>query len=294
LWEPVIFAFGGTVDGSGNVTGTETTAADILDLTIDGNDRVPTDRSAGILLRNVQGTVAGNTVQNMNVDGHETFGIIVYGDSDVTIDDNSVIQFSRGGIGVMSGHAVISNNVVVGPDDGVTPITWAPNGIPIGYGAQGTISGNDVSGCGWPGTAWSGTAIMVVDTSNVLVKGNYVHDNETGIGVIDFPEAAYDPAWAGIVSNITVQGNTLDSNEWPLAIVNEADNVLVLYNVFANSIYDAIAVYSYDLYWPGLGIPYPSNVVIHYNSIEGSGDGLWVMDAGSALRSMRSSTGGAT
>jgi len=277
-WEPVIFVYGGTDDGSGNISGSAVSVVNLLGLIVDGNDRTPTQRSAGILLRNVEGTIAGNTVQNMNVDGHETFGIIVYGDSDVTIDGNSVIHFSRGGIGVMSGVATISNNVVVGPGLGI-PVTWAPNGIQIGYGAEGTISGNEVSGCGWPGTAWSGTAIMVVDTSNVLVEGNYVHDNETGIGVTDFPEAAYGPSWAGIVSNITVQGNTLDSNEWPLAIVNEADNVLVLRNVFTNSVYDAIDVYSYDLYWPGLGIPYPSNVVIHYNSIEGSGgDGLWVMD----------------
>ncbi|MBU1050475.1 right-handed parallel beta-helix repeat-containing protein, partial [Candidatus Bipolaricaulota bacterium] len=277
-WEPVVFLYGGTDDGSGNISGAEISLIDIRGLVVDGNDRTPTDRSAGILLRNVAGTVADNTVQNMNIDGKQTFGIIVYGDSDVVIDGNTVTGFSRGGIGVMSGFAVISNNTVLGPGLGV-PVTWAPNGIQIGYGAQGTISGNEVTGCGWPGTDWAGTAIMVVDTSNVIVENNYVHDNETGIGVTDFPEAAYGAAWAGNVSNIIVQGNTLDQNEWSLDIVNEADNVSVLYNVISNSVYDGIDVYSYDLYWPGLGIPYPTNVVIHYNSITGSGgDGLWVMD----------------
>ncbi len=277
-WEPVIFLYGGTDDGSGNVSGAAVSNIDIHDLTVDGNDRTPTDRSAGMLLRNVAGTIAGNTVQNMNIDGKQTFGVIVYGNSDVVIDGNTVKEFSRGGIGVMSGYAVISNNLVLGPGLGV-PVTWAPNGIQIGYGAEGTISGNEVSGCGWPGTDWSGTAIMVVDTNNVIVENNYVHDNETGIGVTDFPEAAYGAAWAGNVSNIIVQGNTLNQNEWALNIVNEVDNASVLYNVISNSVYDAIDVYSYDLYWPGLGIPYPTNVVIHYNSITGSGgDGLWVMD----------------
>jgi hypothetical protein len=47
-------------------------------------------------------------------------------------------------------------------------------------------------------------------------------------------------------------------------------------NTFSNTVYDAIDVWNYD---PGLGVPFPSNVVINYNSIIGSGgDGLWVMD----------------
>jgi len=278
IWEPVIFAYGGTDDGAGNISGTEISQIDISNLVVDGNDRTPTQRSAGILLRNVSGTISGTVVQNMNVNGKETFGIIVYGDSDVTIDGNTVTDFSRGGIGVMSGTATISNNVVAGPGLGV-PVTWAPNGIQIGYGATGTISGNEVSGCGWPGSAWSGTAVMVVDTSNVSVENNYVHDNETGIGITDFPEAAYGSTWAGTVSDIVVEGNTLDNNEWALDICNEAIGITVHYNVFSNSVYDAIDVWSYHYYWPTYGIPFPSDVEIHYNSITGSGgSGLWVMD----------------
>jgi len=277
-WEPVIFLFGGTDDGSGNISGATIANIDIHDLTVDGTGRVPTDRSAGMLLRNIAGTIANNTVQNMNIDGKETFGIIVYGDSDVTIDGNTVSGFSRGGIGIMSGTAVVSSNIVLGPGLGA-PVTWAPNGIQIGYGASGTISGNEISGCGWPGSEWAGTALMVVDTSGVLVQGNYVHDNETGIGVTDFPEAAYGPSWAGAVSNVVVEGNTLEANEWALDICNEAIGITVQYNVFSNSVYDAIDVWSYHYYWPSYGIPFPSDVEIHYNSITGSGQqGLSVMD----------------
>ncbi len=277
---PVIFVYGGAMDASNHVSGTGVINANIENLDIDGQNHIAAGvRSVGVLVRNVHGTVSGNTIHDIGIDGSETFGVLVYGDSNMMIDNNTITGWSRGGIGVNSGEATIRNNTVVGPGLGI-PVTWAPNGIQIGYGAQGTIAGNDVSGCGWPGTAWTGTGIMVVDTSHVVVENNIVHNNETGISITDFPGALYGPPWdARTVSDVTVQGNTLDSNEWALDIANDVSNVGVLLNVFKNTTYDAIDVYDYGLWNPGYGIPAPSDVVIHYNSITGSGgDGLWVSD----------------
>lgn len=119
--------------------------------TLDANNFVPSNRWTTILLRNVNraagnSSVEKNVLQNIAMDGKQTFGILGYGDMDVKIKKNVVHGFARGGIGMFSGTSVIEDNIVIGPGLGV-PATWAPNGIQLGYGAAGVIKKNDVSGC---------------------------------------------------------------------------------------------------------------------------------------------------
>jgi hypothetical protein len=167
--------------GNDTIWGPSTITAEMSGFTLDANDYPPGSgyRFASILCRNVNtdhcdgiANIHDNDLININVDGVETFGILGYGTMDINIEDNFIETFGRGGIGLYSGYAEVIGNTVVGPNDGVTPITWAPNGIQLGYGASGLIEDNEVSNCGWPGTAWSGTAIMVVDTSYVDVNLN--------------------------------------------------------------------------------------------------------------------------
>lgn len=278
-WEPVVIAFGGTESG-GQISGSDVVQVTIAGFEVDGNDRQPTSgwRSAGILLRNVEGTIAGNTVQNMYVDGAQTFGIIVYGDSDVTIEGNTISGYARGGItanGDLAAqpdpHAVIRNNMVTGPGLGV-PVTWAPNGIQIGWGATGKILTNTVSGNGWPGTAWTGSGIIIAGSENVLVQGNTVRENETAISVL-----GDNFFGSGLVAkNVTIQGNEVFSNTYGISLQDRTEDTQILNNIITENTYDGIDVC--DFY----GLP-PMGTVIRNNAIYGNNTandptsgGLWV------------------
>ncbi|RLB78296.1 MAG: hypothetical protein DRH24_14655 [Deltaproteobacteria bacterium] len=277
MYEYLVGIFGGSYDVDSNTySGPGTVSVEISGFIVDANDYSPAGRWCSILLRNAnkddgKSKIHKCDVINTNVDGKETFGILGYGTMDVEIKDNLVNQFARGGIGMYSGHAKIEKNVVIGPGLGV-PVTWAPNGIQVGYGASAKIKDNEVTGCGWPGTAWAGTGILIVDTSDVKIEKNYVHDNETAIGVVDFPESLYGSVWSGVVSNIEVKKNIVEDNEWGIDIANECNNVKVEKNEVYDNTYDGIDVWTYS----GL-VPPPSNIKIEKNSIVGNGgDGLWV------------------
>lgn len=251
-------------------------SAELKGFTLDANNYYPASRWTTVLMRNVNGEngkskVEKNELINILIDGKETFGILGYENMDVKIKKNLIDGFARGGIGMYGGKAKIEDNVVNGPGEG--PVTWAPNGIQVGYGASGEIKKNEVSGCGWPGPQWSGTAILVVDTSDVKVKDNYVYSNEQAIGVVDFPGDLYGPVFDGVVSDIEVNGNVIDDNSWGLAISNDVSNIEVERNEITNSMYDGIDVYNYS----GTAAPAPSNVNINCNLIAGNGlDGMWV------------------
>ena len=280
-WEPVLFAFGGSVDGSGNISGTGQVTVNISGLVVDGNDRVPTSgrRSAGILLRNVVGTVSGNTVQNMYIDSAETFGIVAYGDSNVTISGNTISGYARGGIGVNGDigvhpapHATVTNNTVTGPGLGV-PVTWAPNGIQIGWGATGEIRGNTVSGNGWPGTEWTGSGILVFLSNGVIVEQNTVSSNETGIAIAGDMWGAYG---SGTASGTIIRSNAVDGNTYGISIQDRSVDTLVEGNTITGSEYDGIDVCNF------YGNP-PTGTVINYNNIadnntanDPASGGLWV------------------
>lgn len=198
-WEPVIFAVGGTLTGSQptQVSGSGTVSVDISGFTIDrGGNQAPvnsdpaTDRGAGILERNIRGDVSGNTVQNLGAGGKETFGIVVYGNSDVTISSNTVTGYGRGGIFVTGGESGpaptgrINGNTVTAPGAGNS----APNGIQIGGGARGSVMNNTVKNNVHPNAASGG--ILVVESDGIRVRGNRLRNNDYGIGVFTFFPAA--------------------------------------------------------------------------------------------------------
>jgi len=277
-YEYVVLIAGGTYNsGNDTIYGSNVVNVEFNGFIIDSNNYIPSrDRFAAILCRNVQGDILYNDIKNTNYDGKETFGILCYGDMNIiTIEENTIDKFGRGGIGVNGGSCEIIDNTVIGPGLGV-PVTWAPNGIQVGYGTTGSVVGNDVSGCGWPGTDWCGTGILVVDTSGVTVKENYVHDCEQAIGTVDFP-SAYGPPWdLRALSDIVINYNILEDNEWGIQIANKADNIIICGNKILNTNGDAIDVYSYS---NAQSDEVPTNIKIHYNIIVGSGaDGLWIGD----------------
>ena len=273
-FDPIVFAYGGTMVGN-HVSGPGVINADIKDLDIDGQNNAQAHpvRFVGILYRNVDGTISGNTIHDMydadgKGNGPETFGILVYGDSTVEILNNHISEFSRGGIGV-SGDlvgwawgpapdpvALVQGNTVIG--NGFEPETgwWAENGIQFGYGATGQIIENTVTGC-WSNSDWSSTGILIVGTEGVEVLRNLVDDNETGIAVMGLT------VWGGNPSaDNLIQGNDVTNSDWGIGLQYDANTTTILENVISGN-YAGIEAFG------SAGIE-PVGTEVHYNSIAGN------------------------
>lgn len=188
-WEPIVFAYGGSVDSDGNVSGSATVDVTVKGFTIDGKDQQPNARRLpAVFYRNANGTVSDNTVNNMGIGGKETFGILAYGDSEVDIVGNDIDSYERGGIGASGDggeHPAptvkIANNEVTG-STGIGE-AWGPNGIQIGFGAEGKIHGNVVEDNRYSESSGVASCILVFESDNVSVKGNTASNCDVGIGV---------------------------------------------------------------------------------------------------------------
>jgi parallel beta-helix repeat protein len=277
-WEPVVFAFGGTLAGSA-VSGTGEVTVTVSDLIVDGNSRIPSPtsrRAVGILYRNVLGGVDGCTVRNM---GYSTasvnsWGIMAYGTSDVILQDNDVSGYAKGGF-VVNGarenpalpkpNAVIEHNTVTGPPYDPA-MTLAPNGIQIGWGATGSVTNNTVTNNGYAGTDWGGSGILIQSSPNVLVEGNVCTENDYGIAVAGYSSPS-SYATGAIVRNNTVEGNGLGI----LVEYRSVDTLVEGNTITGNG--DGIQVGSTD----HLDVP-PVSTDIHNNVIAGNTtSGLYVV-----------------
>ncbi|MCW8965380.1 MAG: right-handed parallel beta-helix repeat-containing protein [Candidatus Pacearchaeota archaeon] len=217
---------------------------------IDANNFISTGRYSAILGEDSKIEITNNTISNISVGNKETFGITSFGYY-TTATKNKIETFARGGIGIYSGFAFISENIITGPNDGETEITWAPNGIQLGYGAYGEIEKNEVSKCGWPGERWAGTCIMAVDTSNVTIDSNHVFDCENGISASDYPQYMKDgrnngDKFAPYASDIKIINNILERNSYAITVENNIKNVLVKKNIISDTVYDNLDVYTYE------------------------------------------------
>jgi len=280
-FDPIVF-------GYGSLTGSEAISVTIEGFEIDGGNKAASGyRYVAVLLRNVKpGIIVNNTIHSLyppsgKGSGPETFGILVYGNSEATISYNEIRGFSRGGIGVTGDagpsadpSADVEQNIVLGNGLETETGWWAENGIQVGYGAAALIQGNEVYNCTVNNPNWAATGILVVDTEEgVIINSNHVEGCDTGIGAVDFPSTYGSPWDYHILSNVIITGNYLISNTWQIDISNDARNITVTYNDIINATEDGIDVWSY------FGDVYPTNVEIHYNNITGSGSyGIWASE----------------
>jgi len=290
IWEPVVLAYGGTADGSGNVTGTGTVNVSITGFVVDGNNRVPTSNyySAGILLRNVQvdqtitSTISQNEVKNMYIGNPLTFGIFVLGNSNVEISGNSINGYSKGGI-VVNGdsttsplnypapNAIIQNNIVTGPG---TNSPNAPNGIQIGKGATGKILNNTVTNNGYGTYGTTACGILVSGSTGVEISGNNVYQNKTGICAYSYSDSSNSL----LAVNTWIHHNTINNNKYGITVQNRCQNTTIEYNTIQSSLVEGIA-----LEWYGSETNVPQNTIIRYNTISNNntsnnddGAGIWI------------------
>ncbi|MFC6872301.1 right-handed parallel beta-helix repeat-containing protein [Halobellus marinus] len=185
-WEPLVFAYGGS-EQAGDVSGPGTIDVALSGFTLDGGGTQPSARrKPGVLLRNASGTVSENTIENMGVGGKETFGILAYGDSDVTIVANSIREYERGGIGANGDGGVhpsptarIRNNTVRG-STGLGE-AWGPNGIQIGFGAAGAVRNNEVIDNRYSDESPVASGILIFESDGVAVQGNRVENADVAL-----------------------------------------------------------------------------------------------------------------
>ncbi len=267
IFDPIIIAYGGSESG-GTISGSVTISVTIDGFEINGRNTAGSARFVGILYRNVKpGTISNINIHNMyppDGQGHgpQTFGILVYGDSNVTVEDNEVRDFSRGGIGVTGDLgalpkpvATVTQNTVVG--NGLEPYTdwWAENGIQMSYGAGGSITENSVTNCKVNNPYWVSTGILVVNAAQgVNILQNIVINCDTGITVTANASPSLD-----IVDGNNVSGCTWDAIR--LGLDGPVDHVAVSNNIVSKSMF-------------GIGVWDTSGNTISHNTIKENDYGI--------------------
>lgn len=206
----------------------------------------------GIFYRNSSGTVnhvvtrnqwVGASESDTNFNGCQTgLGIFAQsgnsGASSLTVANSSVHDYQKNGItGNEAGTTLIAtgNDVVgQGPTNGA-----AENGIQIGFGASGTVSGNTVIDDIWlpdtssdPGDAAAG--ILLVDTVNnaATVKLNTVGNTQFGI--------VLSTGTAGLGNGVSVTGNKVVGTRIFDGIDVCSNNNIIQTNTVTNSSESAI------------------------------------------------------
>jgi Periplasmic copper-binding protein (NosD) len=225
----------------------------IVDSTGNGLAGCAAPELVGILYQNATGTLNHVVARNQWIGSSETdpdsngcqngLGIFVQsgngGTSTVTVENSSVHDYQKNGITANEvGTAVtLKTNDVVGQG---STTGAAENGIQIGFGATGTVTGNLVIDNVWapdtigdPGDAASG--ILLFDTSGApLVNTNTVGNSQFGIAVES--DTAAEGDGATVMSNkvfgtrifdgidVCSNGNTIESN----TIVNSSESAIHL------------------------------------------------------------------
>lgn len=175
------------------------------------NKTAGTARIDGVFFRDVNdagGTMAGlfsSTIHNFaSTPDYESWGLTVYGDSLLTIDDNDISDYTRDGLLVIGGNITISGNTITGS---ATPL----NGINIQDVTAGTVTGNTVTG-NTRNLPWAAGGIVVWTSSGMTISDNHVNGNFYGI---DLEDGSHD---------ITVSGNELTDNIKRGISLNDSDN----------------------------------------------------------------------
>jgi parallel beta-helix repeat protein len=187
----------------------------------------------GIYFQNTYGTISNNTVRNQYQTDYTDYGGCQNGlainvesltaSSVVTVSNNSVRSYQKNGItatGAATGagsagpDVTISGNRIVGL--AATALNWplsgaAENGVQVGFGANGKVTGNTVNDNIWgqdvfgdTGDAASG--ILIYASPNIMVTSNYVGSAQFGIVPVSDPN--YGPA-----DNTTITGNNLSGTQ---------------------------------------------------------------------------------
>jgi hypothetical protein len=217
----------------------DSTGVTISHLTVDGIGNALIGcltNPIGIYFKNSSGRIIDSVARNQILESSDQgcqvgLGIAVesnLGNPAVTISNNSVHNYQKNGItaggpGTGGGPTMaITNNTVVGI--GATPLI-AQNGIQIGFGAVGKVTGNTVADDIYSGpAATAGTGILIFATTGITVSGNSVESTQFGIATVT--DSVDGPADNAIITSnhiggtqefdaidLCSSGNTVQSNK---------------------------------------------------------------------------------
>jgi parallel beta-helix repeat protein len=167
----------------------------LYDLSI-GPDNDISGNDTGVFLAGVSGVViSGNEIHhNLNRSGYAGAGILLWGDNDNNqILNNKVHDNDRQGIFVghdtlISTGNTISGNVIYdnGLNTNPNPPDASAYGLQLWNADNNTISNNEIYGhddwFAYPGFDFA-QGIYLFDSNHNLLSGNYLHDNNYGVGL---------------------------------------------------------------------------------------------------------------
>jgi nitrous oxidase accessory protein NosD len=215
LLYPMVFAYGGTDNGSGAIAGNDQITISLKGFRVDHGNTVGLDRTAAVLFRNCEASaISENTITGLlpATGNPRTMGILVYGHSDLRINSNLVEDWTRGGISgyrrwrrMVDPQADITGNTVAG--EGPLGVGyWAQNGIQVSDGAFATIAGNTVSDIAYTGPSWAASGINVyLAAAGMTLSGNEIHDCQAAL-------------YLTYADDVTSTGNNFWNNEYVIAI----------------------------------------------------------------------------
>jgi nitrous oxidase accessory protein len=221
------------------------TAVTVSSLTVDGTGNNIAGCGAptleGIYFQNASGKIIKNAVRNQFQTDFVDYGGCQNGlainvesttaSNTVTVSNNSVRAYQKNGItatgaatgpGSVGPAVTISANYIVGM--AAMAMNWpggaAENGIQVGFGASGTVSGNTVNDNIWyadtssqPYNAASG--ILVYSSDGITISGNSVGSAQFGItAVTDPPSSTFcNGAPCGPADNTTITSNKVSGTQ---------------------------------------------------------------------------------
>ncbi len=198
---------------TGNVTGATIFGANYYGVVVNGDVGAASVNVTGSTIRDI-GENPLNGTQHGTAIYYRAFG----GTASGTISDDSIRNYQKGGITVNGKvSATIKNNTVIGQG----PVDYiAQNGIQVGYGAKGTVTGNIVTGNAYTGAGGASSAgILVVGgecfgsglpyTVGLRIAKNQVTNNDVGVWLFNANLTCNAPATK---TNNTVKFNTISNN----------------------------------------------------------------------------------
>ena len=188
------------------------------------NKTAGTARLDGVFFRDVKnagGTMAGlfsSTIHNFAATpDYESWGVAIFGDSLLTVNDNDISDYTRDGLiaagGTTDPNVTISGNTITGSGSGL-------NGIGITDGVTGSVTGNTVTG-NTRSAPWAGVGIGVW-SDDLSVTNNDVNGNYYGIDIG--------------ANGATVSGNRLLNNISRAISLTNSDNNTVKGNTITGPV----------------------------------------------------------
>lgn len=151
------------------------------------------NRLRGILFESASGSITNNTVLNINQGAsgcqegnaiearNPPFDGTHPATKSVTITGNTIDNYQKTGI-LVNGDVdgTIHNNTVSGL--GMVPFI-AQNGIQVGFGATASVKRNAVSDNWYTGADFASTGVLLFQVSDVTAEGNTASQNQVGVAV---------------------------------------------------------------------------------------------------------------